>query len=457
MKIPFSIKLRNKLTPTRIIFFGFMFLILAGALLLTLPISHQATERISFLDALFTATSASCVTGLVVKDTNTTWTMFGKSIILLLIQIGGLGVMSVFTLFVLITKKHINLKERLTMQESINNFTLSGTFRLFLKILIVTLSFELIGAIILFSQFKSLFGIKEGILKSIFHSVSAFCNAGFDTLGTETEKFKSLTSLSENSLILLTLSGLIVIGGLGFVVWRDIWHNKLKLKKYSLHSKIVLIATFILIIGGSIIFYFLEAGNTNTIAEMPLGTKAINCLFQSVTPRTAGFSAIDPGKMTHESNFITIILMLIGAAPGSTGGGIKVTTISVLLLASVFFIMGREDVQIMKNTVPQNIIYKAVCIFMLALLLLFIGTIIILADNPGLNFLDVLYETTSALSTSGLSTGITPNLNPLSKIVLMVLMFFGRLGPLTAVIAFSQKQMTSKAPYRYSDGKIAVG
>ena len=457
MKIPFSIKLRNKLTPTRIIFLSFILLILVGALLLMLPISHQNTESISFLDALFTATSASCVTGLVVKDTNTFWSPIGKGVILLLIQIGGLGVMSLFTLYVLITKKHINLKERLTIQETINNTTLSGSFRIFLKILIATLCFEFTGAIILFTQFEPLFGLKDGIIKSIFHSISAFCNAGFDIFGTETYKFQSLTLLSNNPIILLTLSTLIVIGGLGFVVWRDIWHNKFQFRKYSLHSKIVIIATFILILGGTLIFYFLENNNVRSIQPMTQTDKVINCLFQAITPRTAGFYSIAPNKLTQESNFLTIILMLIGAAPGSTGGGIKITTISILILASVFFIIGRDDVQIMKNTVPQHVIYKAICIFMLALLLLFIGTSIILMDNPNLEFLDVLYETASALSTSGLSTGITTLLHPTSKVVLIILMLLGRLGPLTAVIAFSHKQNIGNAPYRYSDGKISVG
>lgn len=457
MKIPFSIKLRSKLTPTRIIFLGFLLLILVGALLLTLPICHAKDENVSFLDALFTATSASCVTGLVVKDTNTAWTPIGQGIILLLIQIGGLGVMSVFTLYVLITKKHLNLKERLTMQESINNFTLSGTFKLFLKILITTLAFELAGAIILFTQFKDIFGITNSIWKSIFHSVSAFCNAGFDILGTEEQKFQSLTSLADKPVILIALASLIVIGGLGFVVWRDIWHNKLNFRKYSLHSKIVIIATVLLISVGSLLFYVLEKSNLNTIASMSPTNQTINCLFQSITPRTAGFSSINPSNMTQESNFLSIILMLIGAAPGSTGGGIKVTTISVLVLASIFFIMGRDDIQVMKNTIPQNIVYKAICIFMLALLLLFVGAAILLIDNPNLNFLDVLYETASALSTSGLSTGITTSLNTLSKLVLIILMFLGRLGPLTAVIAFSHKQRTGNTSYRYSDGKIAVG
>ena len=198
MKIPFYIRLRKKLTPTRIILLGFLVLILMGSLLLMLPISQTQNQKVSFLDALFTATSASCVTGLVTVDTGTTWTLFGKFIILLLIQIGGLGIMSIFTLFVLITKKHMNLKERLTIQESINSSTLSGSFRLFLKILVVTLSFELIGAIVLFTQFKSLFGIKDGIINSIFHSISAFCNAGFDIFGTSTFKFQSLSFLKSN-------------------------------------------------------------------------------------------------------------------------------------------------------------------------------------------------------------------------------------------------------------------
>lgn len=457
MNIPLYIKFRNKLTPTRIIFLGFLILILVGALLLMLPICHKETENISFLDALFTAASASCVTGLVVKDTNTTWSSFGQGIILLLIQIGGLGVMSIFTLFVLITKKHINLKEKLTLQESINNFTLSGTMRIFLKILIATLCFELLGAIILFTQFNPLFEIKDSIFKSIFHSVSAFCNAGFDVFGTDNYKFQSLSLLSNNPIVLLTLGSLIIIGGLGFVVWRDIFHNKFNFRKYSLHSKIVLISTLILILYGTLLLYFFENDNPNTLAPMTPTNQVVNSIFQSITPRTAGFFSINPNKMTQEANFFTIVLMLIGAAPGSTGGGVKVTTISILILASIFFIMGRDDIQVMKNTIPNQVVHKAICIFMLAILILFIGTSIILIDNPNLEFLDVLYETASALSTSGLSMGITTLLNPTSKIVLIVLMILGRIGPLTAVIAFSQKQITGNVPYRYSDGKINVG
>jgi len=457
MKIPLYIRLRNKLTPTRIIFLGFIFLILIGTLLLMLPISQTGKQKISFLDAMFTATSASCVTGLVSVDTGTTWNLFGKFIILLLIQIGGLGIMSIFTLFVLITKKHMNLKQRLAIQESINSSTLSGSFKLFLKILVVTLSFELIGAVILFTQFKPLFGIKNGIINSIFHSISAFCNAGFDIFGTSTFKFQSLSFLKNNPIILLTLSSLIVIGGLGFVVWKDIWNNKFRIKKYTLHSKIVLISTFFLIVFGALLFYTFESNNQNTLLPLTTENKIANVVFQSITTRTAGFFSIDPGVMTEESNFLTVILMLIGAAPGSTGGGIKVTTISILILSSIFFIMGKENVQVMKNSIPRQIIFKSICIFMLAILLVAVGTIILLVNTPNLDFMDALYEVASALSTCGLSTGITANLNIISKITLILFMFIGRLGPLTLVIAFSHKQTLENSSYRYSDGKISVG
>lgn len=455
MKLPLYMRLRKKLTPTSIIFLGFLLLILMGALLLMLPICHKQNEDVSFLDALFTATSASCVTGLVVKDTNTAWTGLGKTIILLLIQIGGLGIMSIFSLFVLLTKKHMSLKERLTLKETINNSTLSGTVSLFLKILIATLCFELIGAIVLFTQFKPLFGTFDAIFKSIFHSISAFCNAGFDILSTDTTKFQSLASLSNNPIILFTLATLIVIGGLGFIVWNDIWTHKLKFRKYSLHSKIVILATILLISLGALMVYFFESSNTLT-GLSPIN-QISNSVFQSVTARTAGFFSIDPAKMTDQTNFFTIVLMLIGAAPGSTGGGIKVTTVSILILASIFFIKGQEDVQVMCNTVPRQIIFKSICIFMLAILLVIIGTTILLVNNPGISLLDALYETASAVSTCGLSTGITTSLNTISKITLIFLMFIGRLGPLTAIIAFSHKQLIGNSSYRYSDGQISVG
>jgi trk system potassium uptake protein TrkH len=257
--------------------------------------------------------------------------------------------------------------------------------------------------------------------------------------------------------VLLSLSCLIIIGGLGFVVWKDIWNNKFRIKRYTLHSKIVLISTFALIVFGALLFYSFESNNQNTLLPMTVENKIVNSVFQSITTRTAGFFSIEPNVMTEESNFLTIILMLIGAAPGSTGGGIKVTTISILILASIFFIMGKENVQVIKNSIPRQIIFKSICIFMLAILLVVIGTFILLVDTPNIDFMDALYEVSSALSTCGLSTGITSELNIISKITLMLFMFVGRLGPLTLVIAFSHKQTLENSSFRYSDGKISVG
>lgn len=455
MKLPLSVRFRNKLTPARTILLGFLCAIIIGALLLSLPISHNGAQNISLLDALFTSTSAVCVTGLVVKDTATTWSGFGQGVILFLIQIGGLGIMFLFSIFALVTKKQINLKERITMQESINNSSLSDTVKSFLQILIATLIFEFIGALILFSEFFPMFGLKESIWKSIFHSVSSFCNAGFDILSTQNYTFKSLISLSNNSTILLTLSTLIVIGGLGFVVWKDIWENKFAFRKYSLHTKIVLITSAILILLGAIMFLALE--NNNSLGNMPLSSKITNSIFNSISPRTAGFASIDPVFLKDETNFLTMLLMIIGGAPGSTAGGIKVTTFSIIILSAIFFMRGHEDIQIFKNNIPRQIIFKSTCIFMLALLLITTGTFVLLIDNPNLPFLNALYEVTSAFGTVGLSTGITPMLNITSKIFLMLMMLLGRLGPLTAVIAFSQRQLIKKDTYKYSDGKISVG
>lgn len=457
MNLPVRLKLRNKFTPTRIIFWGFLLFIFLGTLLLKLPVCHKDGVDMSFLDAAFTSTSAICVTGLSVYDTNVTFTSFGQIIILLFIQIGGLGVMSIFTIFALITKKHMDLKERLTLQESLNNFTLSGTVKMFLQILAVTLAFELIGAIILFFELYPIFGFASGLWKSIFLSVSAFCNAGFDVLGNKSMQFQSLAIFANKPAILITISALIITGGLGFIVWKEIGKYKFNFKKYSLHSKVVLISTLVLLILGTLCFYFFERFNPGTLGNMTPMNKVANSFFQSVTPRTAGFSTVNNASLTKQSGLLSIALMLIGGAPGSTAGGIKVTTISVLFLAAVFFIIGREEIQVMRNHIAKVVIFKCICIFMLALLVVFLGTTVLLIDNENITFFDALFETASAMGTVGLSTGITPTLNPLSKITLIIIMFLGRLGPLTAVIAFSHKQVVTDTSYRYSDGKISVG
>lgn len=446
--------MKRKLTPTRIILTGFIGLILIGSILLMLPISSYSDKNINFLDALFTATSASCVTGLVVYDTNTTWTVFGKTIILIMIQIGGLGIMSIFTIFSLLAKRQLNLTERLTISESINEFNLSDIVKLFLKILSVTLFFEILGTLILFSQLAPIYGKSDGLAKSLFVAISAFCNAGFDLFGTDLMPFQSLTNLNTNKIILITLSVLVIIGGLGFIVWKDIWKNKFNIKKYSLHTKIVLIMTIILLLLGTGFIYAFEFNNT--LNNMTFDNQLTNAFFSSVTARTAGFNSLENNALTDESKLLTMLFMIIGGAPGSTAGGIKVTTIAILILSAVFFIRGREDIQVMKNSISYNTIFKSVCIFMLALLIIFIAAFIILIDN-NIEFIDAFFEVTSAFGTTGLSTGITPTLNTLSKVVLIICMFLGRLGPLTLVIAFSSKQIFNKPCYKYSEGKIAVG
>lgn len=419
-----------------------------------LPISSYPDKNISFIDALFTATSASCVTGLVTFDTNTTWTSFGKAVILILIQIGGLGIMSIFTIFALLSRKQLNLTERLTISETINDFNLNSVVNVFLKILFVTLAFELSGAVILFFQLEPIYGTLPAITKSIFISISAFCNAGFDVLGTNEAPFSSLTSLNTNPVILSTLSALVIIGGLGFVVWKDLWRCKWHFKKYTLHTKVVLIVSFMLLLLGTGFMYAFESNNT--LSGMNFNDKLVNSFFASVTTRTAGFNSIENSALAPASKLLMMIFMVIGGAPGSTAGGIKVTTIAILILAAISFIRGRDDIEVMRYSISYSTIFKSVCIFMLALLIIFTSAFIVLLNN-NFEFVDVLYEVTSAFGTVGLSTGITPMLNTLSKIVIMFCMFLGRLGPLSLVIAFSRKQILYKPSYKYSEGKISVG
>lgn len=441
-------------SPTQIIVGGFIILILAGAILLTLPIS-ASSERASFIDALFTATSAACVTGLIVKDTNTFWSPFGKTVIISLIQIGGLGIMSLSTIFSIILRRKIGVKERLTIQESISETSLSGIVRTIKNIIIATFIIESIGAALLSTQFIPRFGIVHGIIKSYFHSISAFCNAGFDLLSQGGAKFVSLVPYQDNFIILLTISGLIITGGMGFIVWKDIFNNR-KLSKLSLHTKVVLLASTVLIISGTVLFLLLEWNNSETLGSMSIRHKILNAFFASVTPRTAGFNSINIAEMSDASNFLTIILMFIGAAPGSTGGGIKVTTFSVILFTLVSSIKGNNDVNIMKRHIPVSIIFKSISIAVISFSIIVITTMILNLNNEG-TFLECLYEATSAFGTVGLTAGITPKLETSSKIIVLLTMFLGRVGPLSAAIAFTQKQLKRSELYKYPEGRITVG
>lgn len=444
-----------KFSPTQIICWGFIALILTGAILLTLPVSSAGGHGTGFIDALFTSTSAACVTGLVVYDTNTYWSPFGKVVIISLIQIGGLGIMSMSTIFALIMRRKIGVKERLVIQESINEFSLSGVVRTIKNIMLLTFVFETLGAIILSTQFIPVYGFRHGLQKSFFHSISAFCNAGFDLIGQEGAKFASLVPFQNNPVILLTIAFLIIFGGLGFIVWKDLYNRK-KLSHLSLHSKVVLIGTAFLIVSGTFLLILFEFDNTKTIGNMSFGGKLLNSFFSAVTPRTAGFNSVNISDLKDSSNFLTIILMFIGAAPGSTGGGIKVTTFSVILFTVFSSVRGCSDVNILKKKIAPSVITKAISITSLSMVVVIITTMVLTLYKEG-TFLQCLYEATSAFATVGLTAGITPGLETVSKIFVSVTMFLGRVGPLSAAIAFSLKQKNRNDLFRYPEGRINVG
>jgi len=442
-------------SPLQAIAIGFATLIILGAIILSLPISTNIGQSVRFIDALFTAASAVCVTGLVVFDTNVTWSAFGQIVIIILIQVGGLGIMSAATLFSLFLGRRIGLKERLAIQESLNEFTLTGIVRIFKKILLGAFVVEIAGALILSTKLIPLYGFGKGVGKSMFHSISAFCNAGFDIFGRSGNEFVSLTSFNRDPVILFTISFLIIIGGLGFIVWKDIIANK-RFSNFMLHTKVVLLTTLILIVTGTILLYVFEHNNPQTLKELSVWSKIINAFFHSVTPRTAGYNSIPVDGLTEPSKLLTILLMFIGGASGSTAGGIKVTTFSIITFATLSYIKGNNDVNLFGRKVPETIIKKSIPIITLSIVLVFITTMILLVNDEG-SFMQVLFESVSAFGTVGLSTGITPGLNIISKLQIIITMFFGRIGPLSAVIIISASQGHKNPPYKFPEGKIGVG
>ncbi|MGL5440659.1 MAG: TrkH family potassium uptake protein [Filifactoraceae bacterium] len=445
-----KLKKRKKISkPAFSIVKGFMCVILIGALLLNTTFATVNGETPGFLNALFTSTSAVCVTGLVVVDTGTYWNIFGKMVILLLIQIGGIGFMSLTTLSALLLGKKISLRERILIQESLSQTDLSGIVKLNKHIMIGTLCVEGIGAILLATQFVPQFGITKGIFYSIFHSISAFCNAGFDLLGG----FKSLTEYTSNYVINFTIMGLIVVGGLGFTVLFDIIKKK-KIRRLNMHSKLVLSVTAFLILVGAIFFFIMEWKNPSTMGNMSMTDKVVASLFQSISPRTAGFNTIDQAALTNASKLGTILLMFIGGAPTSTAGGIKVTTIIVLILATYTLIKGYRDVEIFKKRISFSSVNKALAVFSMVLSLVLLGVMGLCIAQPNVDFLDLLYETVSAIGTVGLTTGITSSLNMLSKVILITLMFVGRVGVLTVLIAVTSKDR--KLAYQLPEEKVII-
>ena len=446
----------NKKEPTQIMVIGYAVIILIGAFLLSMPISTQNRESIGFLDALFTSTSAVCVTGLVAVDTATYWSFFGQLIIITLIQIGGLGFMTMTTLVALIIKKRINLRERLLIQESLNQVDLSGLVKLTRYILLTTILIEGTGALLLSTVFIPQFGFLKGVWYSIFHAISAFCNAGFDLMGAVSGPFSSLTYYVNNFTITITISLLIILGGIGFPVILDVIRNK-KLSKLNLHSKIVIFSSIALISIGMIIILILEYNNPKTLGPLEFGGKLLASLFQSVTLRTAGFNTVDLSLMKESSLFVMIILMFIGASPASTGGGVKTTTVATLILAVKAFILEKQDIEVCQRRISESTVKKSLGIFLIGVIVVAIGTVIICITDPGFNLLDVQFEVVSAIATVGLSIGGSPNLSILGKIFIMLFMFMGRVGSLTIFMALASRGTKKNAPIRYPEGKIIVG
>lgn len=438
------------LTPYQILSLGLAGLILFGSLLLTLPISSVNGESLPFIDALFTATSAVCVTGLIVVDTGTYFSLFGQMVIIFLIQCGGLGIMTMSTLMFILMRKKLHLRDRLLMQEALNQLTFSGIFRLVLYIMKITLLIEFIGGTILAVRFFSDFG-SAGIYYGYWHAVSAFCNAGFDVLGTANN---NLNPFVGDIVVNLVITTLIICGGFGFAVFTDINMNR-KFSKLSLHTKLVLITTAALIITGMTGIFLLEYSNPATLADMPLKDKLLASYFQSVTTRTAGFATINLGAMSHAAIFLMIILMFIGASSGSTGGGIKTTTLAIILASIWSQMRGNEDTVIFYRRIPPMLIQRAFTIFFTFLLSITIFTLLLDINEPSINTSTAAFEVVSAFSTTGLSLGITPSLNSFSKFLLIIAMFIGRVGPITFALALVLKSRKNKV--HYPEGKVSIG
>lgn len=444
-------KWHSKLTATRTIAVGFLGMILIGTLLLMLPISSADGKAAGFLTALFTATSATCVTGLVVVDTYSGWSVFGKVILLALIQTGGLGFMTIGVFVAALMKKNIGLKERGILQESMNTLQIGGIVRLVKKITIGTFIIEGIGAALLSIRFIPQMGWIEGVCNGVFHSISAFCNAGFDLMG-KTEEYSSLVSYSGDFLVNITVMLLIVIGGIGFLVWDDLQKKKLRFKEYMLHTKIVLAVTVSLILGGALCIYLFE--KDNLMADMGAGETVLASLFASITARTAGFNTIDIGGMSASSKLTTVVLMFIGGSPGSTAGGIKTTTFAVMLIFVWANLRNSHGSNVFGRRLEEEEIRKAGIVVTINLLLAVFAAII-LCGIQSLPMEDVLLETFSAIGTVGMSAGITRELNTVSRIVVILLMYCGRIGSMTFALSFTERKKV--APVQLPAEKIIIG
>lgn len=456
----FFLKDKNKFSTTRMIAIGFLVAIIIGTILLSLPIATKDRTVTPLIDSLFTATTSICVTGLVTVSTLDHWSLFGKIVILFLIQFGGLGVITFSTTILMLLGKRITLNERLLIQDAYNLDTLRGMVKLTKRIIKGSLIVEGIGALLYSIQFVQDYDFFTGIGRAIFNSVSAFCNAGMDVLGND-----SLAMYRENPLVNFTTMGLIVIGGIGFPVWWDLLHviklaikkeikTKNLLRKLELHSKLALSVTALLIFGGAFLIFILEYNNEATFAGLSIGDKIMASLFQSVTTRTAGFYTTPQENFRNASAFLCILLMFVGGSPSGTAGGIKTVTLAVIVLSSISIVKGKNDIEIFKRKLPDFYLKKALAVIMVSLSVLIVTTTCMFVFVPG-NFIDILYEVTSALATVGLSRNFTGTLNVIGKFIIIVTMYLGRIGPITMMLAFTMKR--AKGLRTLPEEKVLVG
>lgn len=449
----FLSKIQDKITYVRIIAVGYLTVILAGTFLLMFPASTVAGEKTGFLTALFTATSATCVTGLVVADTATHWTLWGQTVLLLMMQVGGLGFMTLGVLLAVALRRRVSLRTRGLLQESMNHMQMGGIIRLVKTTFKGTFLFEGAGALLLAARFIPVFGVPKGIFYGIFHSVSAFCNAGFDLMGDYSGKYSSFVEFHGDLLVNLVLMALIVLGGIGFFVWSDVKKNKYHWKKYMLHTKITLFTTALLLAAGMILYLIFE--KQNLLAGMNGKDKVLAAAFSSVTARTAGFNTIDTGKLTNASKLLTMLLMFVGGSPGSTAGGIKTVTALVLVSYVWSILRGSKDVSIFRRRLDDDVIKKASSVVVISLMLAVAAVIFICFKQPCFPVEDVMFEVFSAIGTVGMSTGITRDLSNASKIVMILLMYCGRIGSMSFALSFIERKKA--ASIQFPVEKIMIG
>ncbi|PXV91726.1 trk system potassium uptake protein TrkH [Lachnotalea glycerini] len=457
-----KIKKEHKFNTTQLVALGFFGVIMSGAVLLTLPISASPGNKTNFIDALFTAATSVCVTGLTTVSTANHWSIFGKVVILILIQLGGLGVVTCVTLFLVMANRRITLNERIIIRESYGLDTMEGMVKLIKRIVKGTLFVEAMGAILYSIQFIPEFGPLLGIWRAVFNSVSAFCNAGMDILGDS-----SLSEYRGNLLVNFTTMTLIIFGGIGFTVWWDVLHvtkevlhknirKKLFFESLTLHSKLAISMTIYLLVTGCFIIFIFEYNNPLTMKDLSFGDKLLASMFQSVTTRTAGFFTISQEKFTNASAMISMILMFIGGSPAGTAGGMKTTTIAMIILTTISYVKSRNDTEVYKRKIASDNVRMGLVVVTLGIIVLLTSVTLMCAveDAP---FIDIIYELTSALGTVGLSRSLTPTLSTLGKIIVIVVMYIGRIGPITLVVALANRRNTMSKGIDFPEKRIMIG